>query len=768
MKTKKPNYTLLILILLLMFTAALPRLCSFAAGGGKNYAGDYRPHNHDAYYYLRMAEYFSGSGRGFSEGTDLLRYAPEGIRFDDAPLLLSELTALAGKLFFGSAASPVSRAASLLELFLPVLCIIPVLLLLSLVLEDLHLEDGLIPAGIAAGILSSLNYMYLIRTLPGYFDTDQLILFFSCFLMYFLYRIVTGRRVYASIACFGITAGFFARWWSGNIFFIIIAAGVLILCALADLIFCKSKDNLAALCLTALSVPAGILVIAGKNIFLSAIGRIFIMARLKADESFRPGEEWFPNAYLSVSEMSSPDVLKGGFFGLFRAVSSSGPSGIINYAGGICVCIAALFGFALLLRSLRTKNASKIHSCILLLLWALASAIASVIALRYQLVLSLPAALLSGITIAWLYRRLSPKPALDRSLLTIVVMTALLFPTIHASWLSAGTKTQQIATRDMEEAMELLRDTTDPAAVLASWWDYGYYYEQYSERATLFDGGSQSGIRLYWMAKALSTDDRELTAAILKMLSSSGDKATLMLGEHFGDGRKAVMVLQTILAMDENEAKDCLTGSFGLSGEDANAVLSCTHPKDAPPIVLLISSDMISKSIWFPAFGSWDNTGAQKPEDFYWLTGNWKAAPSGGSDGHYSIRQSGMTAELTITPRNLQTAGSITAKCTLIKDGGEPSACSIRNIYYIGPDRHELYEQTDMNEIIPGDSELYDLILNEKAGELTISMISPALSDSVCGELYFKDGLWQDVYRRLDPEDDTSAGSLTVSLWSEE
>ena len=121
-RSKDSGYTkrFFLLVIAVMLLAFLPRFLAFSRGAGMTEDGLYRPHNPDAYYYLRMSRYCLGEDIGIRENTDLMRYVPEGVRTEDAPLLLSELTAFLSRL----SGCPVYETARCLELFLPQLVVI--------------------------------------------------------------------------------------------------------------------------------------------------------------------------------------------------------------------------------------------------------------------------------------------------------------------------------------------------------------------------------------------------------------------------------------------------------------------------------------------------------------------------------------------------------------------------------------------------------------------------------------------------------------------
>jgi len=82
----------------------------------------------------------------------------------------------------------------------------------------------------------------------------------------------------------------------------------------------------------------------------------------------------------------------------------------------------------------------------------------------------------------------------------------------NANWVNAiqtpptllnGGSVFSIATDDWHNAMEWLNKNTPEDAVIASWWDYGYWITTLSERATLADNATLSTVRIQAIAKAL-------------------------------------------------------------------------------------------------------------------------------------------------------------------------------------------------------------------------------------------------------------------------
>ena len=208
---------------------------------------------------------------------------------------------------------------------------------------------------------------------------------------------------------------------------------------------------------------------------------------------------------------------------------------------------------------------------------------------------------------------------------------------------------------DTLQAMcDVIREQTEPDAAIASWWDYGYFYEYAARRLTLGDGGNFSGEWNYWLGQALMTADTDLAKGIFRMLADSGLDATYLLMERYkADGddyaRRATDVLKTILPLPREEAYKLLIGENAdekasndieaatstdatdmaspdpaktldardrLDAAAAEELLALTHPADAHPIYLVLSEDMLRKVGAISTFGRWTFTD-EKPATPY-------------------------------------------------------------------------------------------------------------------------------------------------------
>ncbi|MDR2624621.1 MAG: dolichyl-diphosphooligosaccharide--protein glycosyltransferase subunit STT3 [Methanobrevibacter sp.] len=209
----------------------------------------------------------------------------------------------------------------------------------------------------------------------------------------------------------------------------------------------------------------------------------------------------------------------------------------------------------------------------------------------------------------------------------VVVLVSLAFvaPTVTGAYF-VSTHSTPGTSDPMWNSMEIIKSTQPKDTIVASWWDYGYLFEIAADRMTIFDGGSQSGQRAYWIGKAISTSDDKLSASILKMLATNGDRAANTLTNYTNDKGKAAKILEEILPKSKTEAKNILTTSYSLTPNQADIVVSYSHPDNPRPVVFVMSSDMISKAGVWSNFGSWDFE-AQQGRALSYLVNSRSASP---------------------------------------------------------------------------------------------------------------------------------------------
>ena len=176
----------------------------------------------------------------------------------------------------------------------------------------------------------------------------------------------------------------------------------------------------------------------------------------------------------------------------------------------------------------------------------------------------------------------------------------------------------------LANAAACIRERTSEDTAIASWWDFGYYYEYEARRLTLGDGGNFNSEWNYWLGQALITDSEVLARRIFQMLAAGGLDATHLLMQErakqlpdSGSGADnaaspaafAAGALKDILPRDRDDARSQLLGKYSIPDDVADRVLALTHPENAPQICLVLTDDMIPKLWAISTYGQWEFAG---------------------------------------------------------------------------------------------------------------------------------------------------------------
>ena len=164
-------------------------------------------------------------------------------------------------------------------------------------------------------------------------------------------------------------------------------------------------------------------------------------------------------------------------------------------------------------------------------------------------------------------------------------------------------------------AMRYIRENArDPDAVIASWWDLGYFYESESGHPALWDGATQDAKRGVMVSKALTARNPELARRILLMLSTSGDAAAELLLSRT-DAKTAFETLWEALLLDGDEAAKLLEARASLTPAEAREAEALIHPSQPRETYLILTASMARQIAWYEYYANWDFTGSQRPPD---------------------------------------------------------------------------------------------------------------------------------------------------------
>lgn len=301
--------------------------------------------------------------------------------------------------------------------------------------------------------------------------------------------------------------------------------------------------------------------------------------------------------------------------------------GAVTLAPSLLVGVLAaplLAGVLLRVLSRRPAGDDGEGTALTVVVWFLGALLLACGALRFVMLLVPPFGLAAGTALGrlhiWVDRRVS-RPV---SALALTLLAALLVGPIRAGYETARTYRPRINSA-WWQTLEALRDGTPAEAIVATWWDYGYWAAYVSERRILADGGSLATHIPHWIGRALLAADETEAVGLLRMLACASD-ATPEPEGHLGaygqlraGGRSeaAAHAMVVRLATLDRAAARAVLLADGMAEDAADGVLRATHC-EAAPTYLVLSTAMIGHRAW-RELGSWDpaETGPRPPSDGY-------------------------------------------------------------------------------------------------------------------------------------------------------
>ena len=348
----------------------------------------------------------------------------------------------------------------------------------------------------------------------------------------------------------------------------------------------------------------------------------------------------------------------------------------------------------------------------------------------------------------------SVKVPLKKTVVIIAIVIALVSPSVCGAYMISETVVP--GTQDhMWNAMQWIDETQSNDTVITSWWDFGYLFEIAADKQVTFDGGSQTGGRAFWLGKAMTTDDLELSAGIFRMLDSSGDRAVEKLVNVTGDTGKSVDMLIDILPKSSSDAQKTLVDKYKISSADASEVISYTHPENPRPVIFVASADMLQKAGWWTYFGSW-NFENQTSENYnYYVPTEGGAEIAPGSSGNATIFNSqGMKVNAVIERGTGNNTTSAHVE-TVHSDSGEKIMVNDSEYNPLKASHLLLVEDNIImkNESIKGAEDgNFTLFLMGNDNYYTPILIHNKLINSMFTRLYLLGGANQDIFTNVHTE----------------
>jgi dolichyl-diphosphooligosaccharide--protein glycosyltransferase len=235
--------------------------------------------------------------------------------------------------------------------------------------------------------------------------------------------------------------------------------------------------------------------------------------------------------------------------------------------------------------------------------------------IRFILLLLPPLIISSGIMVGLFIEHIDTLKSSERfkivnnrkylvNLLSICFLLAILSPAVidaheTSSILIPG------ADDDLWNVSKWIYKNTPQDTVIISHWEHGHFFTAIANRPVTVDGSSQNTPRTYWIYRAFSTSNENLSAGIFRMLATSGDEGYLTLDEYTKNTTKTVEILNKILGVDKKTAKKILKTNYNFDDNQAENILMYSHAHNPNPFILVTNDEMIDAGEWIFKYGMW-------------------------------------------------------------------------------------------------------------------------------------------------------------------
>ncbi len=488
-------------------------------------------------------------------------------------------------------------------------------------------------AGFFSALLIAIHPVILGKTLGGFFDTDPYnllmpLLLIACFLLFFKQQ--SSKHKVFFMLLLSIFFGLYANLWNGwsFIFYVITFSFIFAGCYRLFLYFRQKINKLDC------QIP-GIVsytILFASLIFFSGLSLeifnyfIYGYFRLSPLANLIRG----PLAFLAIKGgISSQKLLWPNIFFTVHELTALSFARVITSLGSFVLVISFAIGLVLLL--VRLFREKKMAAFFVFLLWISATGYGITKGLRFLFLFAVPFSIIVGyfcsefidyfaslISKRVQFTKRFARPGIfGLCMIYLFLGVPFVFPSLFSSSLSAS-RLSPLMNDEWRSTLEYIRNTTNQTAIITSWWDFGHWFAFFADRPATFDGASQDTPQSYWVSRFYSSPDEKEAIGILRMLDCSANSAFNLIFSQTNDFLKSINTLNTALQLDDSAAKLYYFQEFGL--EQAGRLVNLTHC-NPPEAVVIVSGDMLGKSLAWNTAGNWNFTraflagNAKKPQN---------------------------------------------------------------------------------------------------------------------------------------------------------
>lgn len=481
-KFLRERYKNIGLIVLIIFFALFLKFKDSAhfIGNAENVFSTY-----DALRYARFAKEIQS---GTYSSIDYLSNVPDYRANSEPPFLLPQLAVLISS----SLNIKLEHIFAFLPPVLGVLFVIPLFLWLKTFTNKTELRY--VFAGSA--LLGLFNFIYAIRTPPGYFDTDCLVLFFIFSIVLFITYAVKEKenavKSYTYVVVAAVLYKLFLWWYDVYLF------GVLFIASLFIGLYLFKHET--------------------KHLMLKLFLFIFFLDINSLWRGYNTLMSYFKSVFLKesvdllpLSIFSTINEFKPLTFGQFVSFTTD------NYATAIIglICIAFIF-----VRFFRHMAIALPIICIGLASFKMGN--------RYIMYLAPFMGMGLGCAVYFSMNFMKKRYAVSRSLtmaLGLILIVFICFP-LRTFYYSP----KPFLDSQFIKSLKYIKDNTEKNSFVWTWWDMGFIVQYFSERGTYIDGANYHPVKMYFIARSLMTDDELYAKRAISFISNNLTKDYLKKG----------------------------------------------------------------------------------------------------------------------------------------------------------------------------------------------------------------------------------------------
>lgn len=400
-----------------------------------------------------------------------------------------------------------------------------------------------LPVAFFVAFLFSVHQRFFVGNFAGFTDTQTLSFLFSNALMLAFVHAIDFKNirnvVVSGLALIPLLL-LYRFAWTGWFYILLILLSFVIAFVFFTIVHnavSKRSKKYFGLLLIFVLICVGILLFINSSVYGQKI-----MDRLSPNPV-----RIFPSGLPTVSELKQSPIF------------SLGASSYVAAMGGIVIVLLAIIELVYLCyKNVRLKP-NKYH--ILIITWLVPITIAGILSRRFLFYSITPFVLLIGVLLYQLFPKLVKLPekfgfgiSENTSKLCFTIIVPLLFLGLLADDLAKTKEFFPLMNDAYAKAGLYFQKETPADAIIANWWDLGYIWQYYANRATMLDSGLFETNRLYWISRAFTTNDEKFSQSIFRMLSCYGDYSASTIISAGKTPGEAVDFVEKLILMPKKDA----------------------------------------------------------------------------------------------------------------------------------------------------------------------------------------------------------------------